>query len=89
MKLKNISRVLLSLTLLFSSVTHSFACTVLAIKDVLIYTKYIRELCLKKSGMNQKDPPTVHVIGKLENLIIGKTFLKKYLEYGKEITSFC
>jgi choloylglycine hydrolase len=34
MKLKNMSRLLLSVALLFSSITHSFACTVLAIKDV-------------------------------------------------------
>ena len=34
-----------------------------AIKDVPIYSKLVRELCLKKPGRKQKDPPTIHVLG--------------------------
>ena len=34
-----------------------------AIRDVPIYSKMVRELCLKKPGRKQKDPPTIHVIG--------------------------
>ena len=34
-----------------------------AIKDIPIYSKVIKELCIKKLGMKQKDHPIVHLIG--------------------------
>ena len=40
-----------------------------AIRDVPIYSKLVRELCLKKPGRKQKDPPTIHVLGQLSNYI--------------------
>ena len=33
-----------------------------AIKDIPIYAKTVKELCLKKSGRKKKDPPTIHYI---------------------------
>lgn len=35
-----------------------------AIKDIPIYTKTIKELCIKKTGKKKRDPPTIQVIGK-------------------------
>ena len=32
------------------------------IKDILIYAKTTRELCLKRWGRKKKDPPTIHYI---------------------------
>jgi hypothetical protein len=34
-----------------------------AIKDILIYSKIVKELCIMKLGRKPKDPPTIHVIG--------------------------
>ena len=34
-----------------------------AIKDIPIYSKVIKEICIKCPGKKQKDPLTIHVIG--------------------------
>ena len=36
-----------------------------AIKDITIYSKVIKELCIKRQRKKQKDPPTIHVIGEM------------------------
>ena len=36
-----------------------------AIKDIPIYAKIVKELCIRKLGRKPKDPPTIHVIGRL------------------------
>jgi hypothetical protein len=41
----------------------------LAIRDVPIYTKTIKELCIKKPGQKQKDPPMIHLVGQSSNCI--------------------
>ena len=33
------------------------------ISDVQIYADLVKELCIKKTGRNRKDPPTIHLIG--------------------------
>ena len=40
-----------------------------SLRDVPIYARTVRDLCTKKPGRKPKDPPTVHVIGKLSALI--------------------
>ena len=45
---------------------------------VPIYDRTVWDLCTKKPGRKPRDPPTVHVIGKLSALIRGKTLLAKY-----------
>jgi hypothetical protein len=40
-----------------------------AIKDILIYAKIVRDLCINKSGRKNKDPQNVQVIVKLEDLM--------------------
>ena len=53
-----------------------------ALHDVPIYAKTVRDLCVRKPGRKPRDPPTVHVIGKLSELIMGKTLLDKYDDLG-------
>ena len=36
-----------------------------AIKYIPIYSKVIKELCIKRPGKIQKDPLTIHVIGEM------------------------
>ena len=43
-----------------------------ALQDVPIYARVVRDLCTRKPGRKPTDPPTVHVIGKLSTLIMGK-----------------
>ena len=52
------------------------------IQDIPIYTKAIRDVCVKKPGRKPKDPPTVYVMGRLSELLQGKTPLVKYGDLG-------
>jgi hypothetical protein len=56
-----------------------------AIKDILIYDKTIRELCIKKTRRKKKDPQTVQVIGKLADLMSGKIYMQNYVDLGSPI----
>jgi hypothetical protein len=58
-----------------------------AIKDVPIYAKVVRELCLRNPGRKKKDPLNVHVIGKLADLMLGKFFMTKYVDPGSPIVN--
>jgi hypothetical protein len=53
-----------------------------AIKDVTIYSKEVREICLRNPGRKQKDPQTVHVIGKLSYLMMGGVLTTEYYNPG-------
>ena len=53
-----------------------------ALKDVPIYAKTLREICVKKPGRKTKDPLTVHVMGDLSALMSGKTPPVKYGDPG-------
>ena len=46
--------------------------------DVPIYAKTIRDLVVKKLGRKPKDPPIVHVVGKLFEIMMGRDPLAKY-----------
>jgi hypothetical protein len=56
-----------------------------AIKYVPIYARVVRELCLKKPGRKQKDPPTVQVLGHLADLMLGNILTTKYTDPGSPI----
>ena len=56
-----------------------------AIRDIPIYSKSFRELCLNKLGRKRKDPPTVCVIGDLVELVMGNTLFAKYSNSGSHI----
>ncbi|XP_057842750.2 uncharacterized protein LOC131052160 [Cryptomeria japonica] len=58
-----------------------------AIKDVPIYGKAIKEGCLKNLGRKEKDPPTVHVVGQLADLVFGKFSIPKYLDPGSSLVA--
>lgn len=49
-----------------------------ALRDVPIYAKNMRDICVKKPGRNTKDPLTVHVMGDLSTLMSGKAPPVKY-----------
>ena len=49
-----------------------------ALQDVTIYARTVRDLCTRRLGKKPMDPPTIHVIGKLSALIMGKTLMAKY-----------
>ena len=52
------------------------------LQDVPIYARTIQYICTRKPGRKPRDPPTVHVIGRLSKLIMGKTLLAKYDNLG-------
>ena len=58
-----------------------------ALHDVPIYTKTVQDLCVRKPGRKPRDPPTVHVLGKLSELIMGKIPLAKYDDPGNPIVT--
>ncbi|XP_057861677.1 uncharacterized protein LOC131070151 [Cryptomeria japonica] len=58
-----------------------------AIKDIPIYSKVLREACLKKVGWKKKDPTIVHALGKLANTMLGNVIMPKYLDPGSPIVS--
>ena len=53
-----------------------------AIKEIPIYAKTIKELCIKKSRKKKKDPTTIQVIGKLASLVSTQTIVEKYIDPG-------
>lgn len=55
-------------------------------KDVPIYAKTIRDLCLKWPSRKPKDPPTIHtIVGKLSNLMLVKDTHVKYDGLGNPV----
>jgi len=58
-----------------------------AIKDISIYSKVIKELCIKKPGRKQKDPPIVHLIGELFEYISEQPRVTKYANPGNLIVT--
>jgi hypothetical protein len=53
-----------------------------ALRDVPIYAKTVRDLFVKKPGRKPRDPLTVHVVGELSELMLGKTPPIKYGDLG-------
>jgi hypothetical protein len=53
-----------------------------AIRDVPIYVKTVRDLCIKKPGRKPREPLIVHVVGELSELMLGKTPPIKYGDLG-------
>ena len=57
-----------------------------AIKDIPIYAKIVRELCLKKLGRKKKDPPTIHYIGQLVDALFDHP-MEKYGDLGNPVVT--
>ena len=53
-----------------------------ALKEVPIYDKTMRDLCVKRPGKKPKDLDTIHVMGKLFNIMIDQPLLTKYNDPG-------
>lgn len=53
-----------------------------ALKEVPIYVKTVLDLCIKKPGRKPKDPTTIHVMGKLSELMYARPLLTKYNDPG-------
>ncbi|XP_057833624.1 uncharacterized protein LOC131044307 [Cryptomeria japonica] len=56
-----------------------------AMNDVPIYGKAIKEACLKKPRRKAKDPTNIHVVGQLEDIMLGKVIVPKYAGIGSPI----
>ena len=51
-------------------------------KDVPIYARTIRDLCLKWPGRKPKDPTTIHVLGKLSDLMLGRIRMSSMMTHA-------
>ena len=60
-----------------------------SLHDVPIYAKTVRDLIVKKTGRKPKDPPTVHVVGKLSELMMGRAPLAKYDDLSNPTVTVC
>jgi hypothetical protein len=56
-----------------------------AIKDIPIYAKIIRDLCIKKPGRMKKEPPLVQVVGQLSEFISEMPY--KYNDPGNPVVT--
>ena len=54
-------------------------------RDVPIYEKTLKEYCSKKLGRKPKDPLTMHVMGRLSDIMLGKIMHVKYGDPGNPI----
>jgi len=58
-----------------------------ALRDVPIYARTIRDICIKNPGRKSKDPLTVHVMGDLAALMTGKAPPIKYVDPGHPVVT--
>ena len=58
-----------------------------AIKDTWIYSKVIKDICIKHSGKKQKDPLTIHVIGEMSECMIGQSWIAKCTNPGAPVVT--
>jgi len=58
-----------------------------ALKEIPLYNKTLKEVCTKKSARNKKDPPTVHMLGELSDLMLSKTLMPKYSNLGIHVVT--
>lgn len=56
-----------------------------AIKDIPIYTKIVRDLCLKKPSTKRKDPQIVHVLGNLADIMLGNIIVPNYTNLSSPV----
>ena len=58
-----------------------------AIKDIPIYNKVIKELCIKHPRKKQKDTPTIHVIGEMSECMTDQYRIAKYTNPGAPVVN--
>jgi hypothetical protein len=58
-----------------------------AIKEIPIYSKVVKELCIKNPGRKQKDPPKVYLVGGISEYILEQPKLAKYGNPGNPVVN--
>ena len=58
-----------------------------AIKEIPIYSKVIKELCIKHPGKKQKYPLTIHVIGEMSECMINQSRIAKHTNQGAPVVA--
>ena len=58
-----------------------------AIKDIPIYNKVIKELCIKRPGNKQKEPLTIHVIGEIFECLTNQSKIAKCTNPGAPVVT--
>ena len=58
-----------------------------AIKDISIYSKVIKEICIKHPRKKQKDPLTIHVIGEMSECMTDQSQIEKCTNPGASIVT--
>lgn len=53
-----------------------------AIKKIQIFSKTIKELCIRKSGRKIKDVKKIQLVGKIVDIMMGKPIVQKHLNLG-------
>ena len=56
-----------------------------SIKYIPIYSKVIKDLCIKFPRKKQKDPLTIHVIGEMHECMTGQSRIAKYTNPGAPV----
>ena len=57
------------------------------IKEVIAYTKAIKEACIKQPRRKKKDPKNIHVLGQLFYLTLEKLTVPKYSNPGSLVVT--
>lgn len=57
------------------------------LKEIPLYNKTLKEACVKYSGRKKKDPPTIHVLGQLFDLMLSKAMTPKYSDLGSLVVT--
>jgi uncharacterized protein YydD (DUF2326 family) len=58
-----------------------------AIKQLPIYTKAIKEACIKKKGRKKKDPKTIHFLIQLSDMMLENMIVPKYSNPGSLVVT--
>lgn len=58
-----------------------------AIRDIPIYAKILKEIYINKSRRKPQDPPTIDVIRRLADVVLGKTILPRYDDPSNPVIS--
>ena len=58
-----------------------------ALKEISLYNKTLKESCVKHSSRKKRDPPIVHVLGQISNLMLSKALMPKYFDLGSLVVT--
>ena len=58
-----------------------------ALKEIPLYNKALKEACIKQSKRKKIDPPIIHVLGQLFDLMLIKALMPKYSDLGSPVVT--